>query len=68
MMDFLGNRILVNGKPDYVQSLSTGTYRLRLYNGSNARTYRLAWQDGDAIDGDLARMAVCCPDLSSAIT
>lgn len=46
MQGFLGNRILVNGKPDYVQSLAPGTYRLRLYNGSNARTYRLAWQDG----------------------
>ncbi len=46
MQGFLGNRILVNGKPDYVQSLAPGTYRLRLYNGSNARTYRLAWHDG----------------------
>jgi FtsP/CotA-like multicopper oxidase with cupredoxin domain len=46
MQGFLGNRILVNGKPDYVQSVAPGTYRLRLYNGSNARTYRLAWQDG----------------------
>jgi FtsP/CotA-like multicopper oxidase with cupredoxin domain len=46
MQGFLGNRILVNGKPDYVQTLAPGTYRLRLYNGSNARTYRLAWQDG----------------------
>ena len=46
MQGFLGDRILVNGKPDYIQSLAPGTYRLRLYNGSNARTYRLAWQDG----------------------
>jgi FtsP/CotA-like multicopper oxidase with cupredoxin domain len=46
MQGFLGDRILVNGKPDYVQTLAPGTYRLRLYNGSNARTYRLAWQDG----------------------
>ncbi|OGO66322.1 MAG: hypothetical protein A2030_08870 [Chloroflexi bacterium RBG_19FT_COMBO_50_10] len=46
MQGFLGNRILVNGKPDYVQSVAPGTYRLRLYNGSNARNYRLAWQDG----------------------
>jgi len=46
MEGFLGDRILVNGKPDYVQTLAPGTYRLRLYNGSNARTYRLAWQDG----------------------
>jgi len=46
MEGFLGDRILVNGKPDYVQTVAPGTYRLRLYNGSNARTYRLAWQDG----------------------
>jgi blue copper oxidase len=46
MEGFLGDRILVNGKPDFVQTLAPGTYRLRLYNGSNARTYRLAWQDG----------------------
>ena len=46
MQGFLGDRILVNGKPDFVQSVAPGTYRLRLYNGSNARNYRLAWQDG----------------------
>ena len=34
MQGFLGNRILVNGKPDYVQTLAPGTYRFRLYNGS----------------------------------
>ncbi len=46
MQGFLGDRILVNGRTDYVQTTAPGTYRLRLYNGSNARTYRLAWQDG----------------------
>ena len=49
MQGFLGNRILVNGKPDYIQTLAPGTYRFRLYNGSNARTYRLAWQDGTSM-------------------
>ena len=49
MQGFLGNRILVNGKPDYIQTLAPGTYRFRLYNGSNARTYRLAWQDGTSV-------------------
>ena len=63
MQGFLGNRILVNGKPDYVQSVAPGTYRLRLYNGSNARTYRLAWQDGTPLlvlgtDGGLLPKAV----------
>jgi FtsP/CotA-like multicopper oxidase with cupredoxin domain len=63
MQGFLGNRILVNGKPDYVQTLSPGTYRLRIYNGSNARNYRLAWQDGSPLtvlgtDGGLLPKAV----------
>lgn len=46
MQGFLGDRILVNGKPDYIQTVAPGTYRLRFYNGSNARNYRLAWQNG----------------------
>ncbi len=63
MQGFLGNRILVNGKPDYVQPVAPGTYRMRLYNGSNARTYRLAWQDATPLlvlgtDGGLLPRAV----------
>ncbi len=63
MQGFLGDRILVNGRTDYVQTVAPGTYRLRLYNGSNARTYRLAWQDGTPLsvigtDGGLLPRAV----------
>jgi FtsP/CotA-like multicopper oxidase with cupredoxin domain len=46
MTGFFGDRILINGQPDYVLPVSTRAYRLRLLNGSNARTYRLAWDDG----------------------
>ncbi len=42
---FLGDRILVNGKPNAAFSLEPRAYRLRLLNGSNARTYKLAWSN-----------------------
>jgi FtsP/CotA-like multicopper oxidase with cupredoxin domain len=42
----LGDTILVNGYPDYVMLVSTRVYRLRILNGSNARIYKLAWEDG----------------------
>ena len=41
-----GDRILVNGQPDYNLEVDRGAYRLRLLNGSNARIYKLAWEDG----------------------
>jgi FtsP/CotA-like multicopper oxidase with cupredoxin domain len=46
MMGFLGDRILVNGRPDFVQSVATTAYRVRLLNGSNSRIYKLARDDG----------------------
>ena len=46
MMGVLGDRILVNGRPDYMLSVATRVYRLRLLNGSNSRIYKLAWSDG----------------------
>lgn len=42
----LGDRILVNGLSEAVQSVATRIYRLRLLNGSNSRIYKLAWGDG----------------------
>jgi FtsP/CotA-like multicopper oxidase with cupredoxin domain len=45
MWGYLGNRVLVNGKPDTVFSLEPRAYRLRFLNGSNARTYKLAWSN-----------------------
>lgn len=46
MMGFLGERMLVNGRPDFVLPVATRAYRLRLLNGSNSRIYKLAWDDG----------------------
>jgi FtsP/CotA-like multicopper oxidase with cupredoxin domain len=49
MMGFLGDRILVNGKPDFVLPVESRAYRLRLLNGSNTRIYKLAWDDGSPV-------------------
>ena len=49
MMGFLGDRILVNGKPDFVLPVESRAYRLRLLNGSNTRIYKLAWSDGSPV-------------------
>jgi FtsP/CotA-like multicopper oxidase with cupredoxin domain len=46
MTGFLGNRILVNGRPRYAHKVVTRPYRLRIVNGSNSRIYNLAWSDG----------------------
>ena len=43
---YLGNRILVNGTLNAAFSLEPRAYRLRFLNGSNARTYKLAWSNG----------------------
>jgi FtsP/CotA-like multicopper oxidase with cupredoxin domain len=45
MTGLIGDRILVNGMPDFKLNMSTRSYRLRLLNGSNSRIYKLAWQD-----------------------
>lgn len=49
MMGFLGDRILVNGRPDYVLPVATRAYRLRFLNASNSRIYKLAWHDGSPL-------------------
>ena len=46
---FLGDRILVNGRPDFKLPVATRAYRFRLLNGSNSRIYRLAWQDNSPL-------------------
>lgn len=46
---FLGERVLVNGKPDVVLPAATRTYRLRILNGSNSRIYKLVWSDGSPL-------------------
>jgi FtsP/CotA-like multicopper oxidase with cupredoxin domain len=49
MTGFLGDRILVNGNPDFMLPVATRAYRLRLLNGSNSRIYKLAWKDGNPL-------------------
>ncbi len=46
MTGMLGDTILVNGRIDTPMAVETRAYRLRILNGSNARIYRLAWEDG----------------------
>lgn len=63
IMGFLGERILVNGRPNFRLSVATRAYRLRLLNGSNARIYKLAWSNGApltviATDGGLLEKPV----------
>ena len=50
MFGFHGERILVNGRPDFHIDVSTRAYRLRILNASNARIYKLAWDDGTPIN------------------
>jgi FtsP/CotA-like multicopper oxidase with cupredoxin domain len=63
MLGFLGERILVNGQPDFILPVATRAYRLRILNGSNSRTYKLGWHDGTpltviATDGGLLESAI----------
>jgi FtsP/CotA-like multicopper oxidase with cupredoxin domain len=46
MMGFLGEKIFVNGKPNFTLAAATRVYRLRILNGSNSRIYKLAWSSG----------------------
>ncbi len=71
MMGFLGDRILVNGRPDFVLPVATRAYRLRLLNASSARVYKLAWRDGTpltviATDGGLLARPVERPYVTLA--
>ena len=46
MTGFLGDTILVNGKPNVTFSVKSRAYRFRALNGSNSRIYKLGWDDG----------------------
>ncbi|ARO88368.1 bilirubin oxidase [Nitrosospira lacus] len=46
MSGFLGDTILVNGQANSVIPVKTRAYRLRVFNGSNSRIYKLGWDDG----------------------
>ena len=63
VIGFLGNQILVNGRPDFTLEVERRLYRLRLLNGSNSRVYKLAWSDSSpmnviATDGGLLESPV----------
>lgn len=49
MMGFYGDRILVNGRPNFQIDVASRAYRLRFLNGSTARIYKLGWDDGTPI-------------------
>ena len=46
MTGFLGDTILVNGQANNAIQVKTRAYRLRMFNGSNSRIYKLGWDDG----------------------
>ena len=58
MVGYYGDRILVNGRPDFKIDVASRAYRLRVLNGSTARIYKLGWDDGTpltiiGVDGGL---------------
>lgn len=46
MQGFTGDTVLVNGARSYSRMLTRSAYRLRLFNASNASSYRLRFSDG----------------------
>lgn len=49
MMGFYGDTILINGRPNFHLDVASRAYRFRVLNGSTARIYKLAWDDGTPI-------------------
>ncbi len=47
--EWLGDTVLVNGRRDFAADIGRKPYRLRVYNASNARSYKLAWRDGSPL-------------------
>lgn len=71
MTGFLGDRIHVNGRPDFTLAAERKPYRLRVLNGSNSRIYKLAWLDGSPLtvigsDGGLLAAPVTRPYITVA--
>jgi len=68
MAGYLGDAALVNGTPDAALSVAATLYRFRLLNGSNARIFRVAFEDGRAFqviagDGGLLERPVASTAL-----
>ena len=71
MNGFFGNQVLVNGQARHTWKVQSRPYRLRLLNGSNARIYKLAWDDNTpltviASDGGLLEKPVQRPYITLA--
>lgn len=71
MMGFMGDQLLVNGRPNYTLPAANRAYRLRLLNGSNSRIYKLGWEDGTPFtvigtDGGLLEKPLKRPYLTLA--
>jgi FtsP/CotA-like multicopper oxidase with cupredoxin domain len=72
MMGFLGERVLVNGSPEFERRVERTAYRLRLLNGSNSTLYRLSLSSGEPFvligtDGGLLEQPVVRTHLTLAI-
>ncbi|MGR8934643.1 MAG: multicopper oxidase family protein [Gammaproteobacteria bacterium] len=66
MTGFQGDVVLVNGKPNAQFDVAGRAYRLRVVNASNARIYKLGWDDGMpvtviGVDGGLLAKPVSRP-------
>lgn len=62
MFGFYGDRALVNGRCNMTFDVASRAYRLRILNGSNARIYKLCWDDSSpltviGVDGGLLETA-----------
>lgn len=71
MLGTHGDHILINGRPHYELEVASRAYRLRIMNGSNARIYKLAWNDGTpmtvlGVDGGLLEKPETRPYLMLA--
>lgn len=71
MVGFLGDRIFVNGRPTPDIAVRSGSYRLRILNGSNSRIYKLAYSDNRPVtvigtDGGLLGAPVRKPYVALA--
>ncbi|QWF71807.1 multicopper oxidase domain-containing protein [Methylomonas paludis] len=49
MLGFYGDRILINGRPDFHLDVASRAYRFRILNGSSARIYKLGWDDNSPV-------------------
>ena len=71
MNGFFGDQVVVNGQSRRTWKVQARPYRLRLLNGSNARIYKLAWDDKSlftviATDGGLLEKPVQRPYITLA--